>query len=170
MGLLFALAAAPAAFADGAAPTSPEVLCENVDGHTPPAVRVAACSTLLKAGGLTPDQQAMVLTNRAWSLSLQGKMADARSDYERAIAVSPDSHIAHNELALFDLRTGQVDAAIAEYDIALRLRPDAPFSLYGRGLALIRKGQQQMGEDELAKARRADSHVDDVFRGIGLTP
>jgi lipoprotein NlpI len=158
------------AHADEASQTGPAPICANVDGHTPAAARVAACSTLLRAEGLTADQQSMILDDRAWSLSLLGKMADARADYERALALSPNSHVAHNEFALFELRTGQLDAAIAEYDVALRLRPDAPYSLYGRGLALIRKGQSQIGQDDLAKARLGDSHVDDVFLTIGLRP
>lgn len=157
-------------WADGTSPSAPEPLCANIEGSTPPSVRVTACTALLRAGGLTGDQQAMVLSDRAWSNSLLGKMAEARADYARAIEVSPNSHVAHNELALFNLRTGQFDAAIAEYEIALRLRPDAPYSLYGRGLALIRKGREKEGQDDLAKARLGDGHVDQVFAGIGLRP
>ena len=146
----------------------PAALCEDRDGHTPADVRLTACSALLNAGDLTKDQEAEVRTNRAWAFSLQGKMADARIDYLRSLELTPDSHVAHNEMGLFLLRTGQFDDAIAEYDIALRLRPGAAYSLYGRGLAYERKGDQARGEADLAKARLADSNVDAVFRSIGV--
>jgi lipoprotein NlpI len=168
---LCALAAAPrGAWADQNPQASPDSLCANTDGSTLPSVRVPACTALLQAGGLNADQQALVLSNRAWSNSLLGKMSEARADYDRAIALSPNSHVAHNELALFELRIGNLDAAIAEYEIALRLRPDAPYSLYGRGIALIRKGRPKEGEDDLAKARLGDSHVDATFASIGMKP
>jgi len=156
--------------ADTVSQVSPAVLCANQDGSTPPAARVSACSTLLKEPDVGPDLQSTLLTNRAWSLSLLGKMGDARADYERAIALTPDSHVAHNEFGLFYLRTGQFDKAIAEYEVALRLRPGAAYSLYGEGIAYIRKGDQARGEDNLAKARLADSNVDRVFQGIGVQP
>jgi len=159
-----------AARADSTSQVSPTVLCANQDGTTPPAARVTACTTLLREPDLGPDLESTLLTNRAWSLSLLGKMSDARADYERAIALTPDSHVAHNEYALFYLRTGQFDKAIAEYEIALRLRPGAAYSLYGEGIAYIRKGDAARGDDDLAKARLADSNVDRVFQSIGVRP
>jgi lipoprotein NlpI len=172
LGLIAAsLSASPrAARADTTSQASPNVLCANQDGTTPPTARVAACSVLLKEANLGPDLESTLLTNRAWSLSLLGKMGEARADYERAIALTPDSHVAHNELALFYLRTGQLDKAIAEYEIALRLRPGAAYSLYGEGIAYLRKGDQTRGGDNLAKARLADSNVDRVFESIGVRP
>jgi lipoprotein NlpI len=156
--------------ADAVGQTSPAVLCANQDGTTPAAARVTACSTLLREPALGPDLESTLLTNRAWALSLLGKMGDARADYERAIALTPDSHVAHNELALFYLRTGQLDKAIAEYEVALKLRPGAAYSLYGEGIAYIRKGDTARGQDNLAKARLSDSNVDRVFESIGVRP
>jgi lipoprotein NlpI len=165
------LALAPgAARADAISEAPPAAVCANQDGSAQPAARVTACSSLLRGGDLGPDLESTVLTNRAWALSLLGKMGDARADYERAISLTPNSHVAHNELGLFFLRTGQFDKAIAEYEIALRLRPGAAYSLYGEGLAYIRKGDEARGDDNLAKARLADSNVDRVFAGIGLRP
>jgi lipoprotein NlpI len=156
--------------ADASSQESPAVLCANQDGATPAAARVAACSTLLKQPDMSPEFESTLRTNRAWSFSLLGRMGDARADYERAIALTPNSHVAHNELALFFLRTGQLDKAIAEYEVALRLRPGAAYSLYGEGVAYIRKGDQARGDDNLAKARLADSNVDRVFESIGVRP
>jgi lipoprotein NlpI len=169
IAVLASLAPRPAS-ADATSQTPPAVLCANQDGTTPAAARVTACSTLLREPGLGPDLESTLLTNRAWSLSLLGKMGDARADYERAIALTPDSHVAHNEYGLFLLRIGQLDQAIAEYEVALKLRPGAAYSLYGEGIAYIRKGDPTRGQDNLAKARLADSNVDRVFQSIGVRP
>jgi tetratricopeptide (TPR) repeat protein len=168
LGLVACLAApAPRVIA---AQTSDAPVCENRGGQASPGARVAACSAILTSGGLTPGQESMARVNRAWAFSLQGRMADARADYDRAIELNPSSHIVHNERALFYLRSGRLDDAIAEYDTALALDPDAAFSLYGRGLAWLRKGDVRRGGDDLARARRADGNVDEAFRRIGMTP
>ncbi|MGA2951496.1 MAG: hypothetical protein ABSD80_04590, partial [Caulobacteraceae bacterium] len=60
--------------------------------------------------------------------------------------------------------------AIADYDMALSFHPGAAYSLYGRGVAFLRKGDEVRGREDLAAARRADSSVDEVFRKIGVTP
>jgi lipoprotein NlpI len=144
--------------------------CRNTNWNVAAADRITACTRILKLGDLTADQKSDALVNRAWSYSLIGRMADARADYDGAIALTPKSHTAFNERALFNLRLGRLDDAIADYDMALSLRPGAPFSLYGRGIAFLRKGDETRGRDDLASARRADSSVDETFRKIGVTP
>jgi lipoprotein NlpI len=144
--------------------------CRNTHWDVAAAERVTACTRILKLGTLTPDQQSEALLDRAWSYSLIQRMADARADYDRAIALTPKSHMAYNERALFNLRVGRLDDAITDYDLALSFKPGAAYSLYGRGLAFLRKGDETRGREDLAAARRADSSVDDVFRKIGVTP
>jgi lipoprotein NlpI len=144
--------------------------CRNTNWDMAAADRITACTRILKFGVLTPDQQSEALVDRAWSYSLIQRMADARADYDRAIALTPKSHMAYNERGLFNLKVGRFDDAIADYDMALSLRPGAAYSLFGRGVAFLRKGEDARGRDDLAAARRADSSVDEVFRKIGVTP
>jgi len=144
--------------------------CLNTHWNVSAAERVTSCTKILKLGQLTPDQQSQALLNRAWSYSLIQRMADARADYDHAIALTPKSHQAYNERGLFDLRIGRLDDAIADYDMALSFQPGAAYSLYGRGVAFLRKGDETRGRDDLAAARRADSSVDEVFKKIGVTP
>jgi lipoprotein NlpI len=144
--------------------------CRNTSWQVAAADRVPACTRILEVGLLSPAQRSEALVNRAWSYSLIGRMTDARADYDRAIELTPKSHMAFNERALFRLRIGELDGAIADYDMALSLRPNAPFSLYGRGIAFTRKGDQVRGEADLAAARHADSGVDEIFRKIGVSP
>jgi lipoprotein NlpI len=144
--------------------------CLNTSWNVSAAERVTACTKILKLGKLTPDQQSQALVNRAWSYSLIQRMADARADYDLAITLTPKSHLAYNERALFNLRISRLDDAIADYDMALSFHPGAAYSLYGRGVAFLRKGDEVRGREDLAAARRADSGVDEVFRKIGVTP
>ena len=97
-------------------------------------------------------------------------MSEARADYENALDLTPSSHVAHNEMGLFLLRLGDFDVAIAQYNTALNLRPGAAYSLYGRGIAYLRKGETQRGEEDIAEARSADHGVDAVFKEIGVRP
>ena len=144
--------------------------CRNTNWNVAAADRVKACTHLLKLGKLTPGEQSEALVDRAWSYALIQRLVDARADYDHAIALTPKSHLAYNERALFNLRIGRLDAAIADYDMALSFKPGATYSLYGRGVAFLRKGDETRGRDDLAAARHADSGVDEVFHRIDIMP
>ena len=144
--------------------------CLNTNWDVAAADRVTACTRILKLGSLTPDQESEALLNRAWSYSFIHRMADAKADFDRAIALTPRSHLAFNERGLFNLRIGRLDDAITDYDMALSLQPGAAYSLFGRGVAFMRKGDEGRGREDLAAARRANSSVDEVFKKIGVSP
>jgi tetratricopeptide (TPR) repeat protein len=52
---------------------------------------------------------------------------EAAQDYERAIAIRPQSHVAHYNLAKVFLQLGDRERAAAEAKIALRLYPSADY-------------------------------------------
>ena len=145
-------------------------VCENRDGHASAQERVAACSAILGGAPLAPASESMAHVNRAWAYSLEGRMGEARADYDIALALNPGSYVIYNERGLFNLRVGQLDAALVDYDAALKLAPATAYSLYGRGLTLLRQGQTARGQDDLAAARRLDSGVDRTFRALGFAP
>jgi tetratricopeptide (TPR) repeat protein len=62
-------------------------------------------------------------TSRARRLAADGKLADARRAYERALTVSPGSVFLRRELASVDLRLNDLDRALAEASEAVRLDP-----------------------------------------------
>jgi len=55
------------------------------------------------------------------------------------------------------LRLGAFDKAIADFDAALRLNPGLANSLYGRGVAKIKKGEQTSGNTDLVAAKAIKS-------------
>ena len=146
------------------------VTCRNEAGGPTPQQRVAACSAILVNYPMEPPQEAMIRVNRAWSYSLEKRMADAEIDYNRAIQLDPNSYVLYNERGLFRLQTGAFDAALRDYNSAVVLSPQAAYPLYGRGIVRIRMGDVARGQDDLAAARMLDRNVDAVFRVIGVTP
>jgi tetratricopeptide (TPR) repeat protein len=68
------------------------------------------------------------------------------------------------------LRLGKLDKAIADYDAALRLNPNRPWSLYGRGVAKSRKGLTTEGESDIAAATSIAPHLPQRARELGISP
>jgi len=62
------------------------------------------------------------------------------------------SGTAFDSRGLVELRLGQYDRAIADYDAALKLNPRTAWSLYGRGLAKRHKGDPSAQSDMDAAA------------------
>ncbi len=72
--------------------------------------------------------------------------------------------------ALVDLRLGRYRRSIDDYDTALREDPRLPTSLYGRGLAELRRGEIHRGNADLAAAKKLDQRVAAQFQRMGLEP
>ena len=51
------------------------------------------------------------------------------------------------------MRLGELDNAIADYDAALKLNPKLAASLYGRGLAKLKKGDTGGGNADITAAK-----------------
>ena len=64
---------------------------------------------------------------------------------------------------------GQIDAAIADYDEALKTQPKLAWSLYARGLAERRKGLKAEGDADVAAGVALDAALPADAAGIGLT-
>ena len=60
------------------------------------------------------------------------------------------------------------DAAIADYDVALKLNPKLAGSLYGRGLAKRRTGDAAGAEADIAAATALQANVAARFAGYGV--
>ena len=69
---------------------------------------------------------------------------------------------------LVRVKLGQWDAAIADYNAALRLDHDLPSALYGRGLARLKTGSQAAGRADIAAAKRGDQKIADEFVRYGV--
>ena len=68
------------------------------------------------------------------------------------------------------LKTHEWDKAIADYDTALRAHPAQASSLFGRGIAKLRKGDAAGGNADLSAARRIQADIATEMAAIGIAP
>jgi tetratricopeptide (TPR) repeat protein/predicted aspartyl protease len=72
--------------------------------------------------------------------------------------------------ALVRLRLGDYNKAISDYDASLKMEPNRAWTLYGRGLAKLKKGEGAAGEGDMAEAIKVGSNVAEAYKQIGLVP
>jgi tetratricopeptide (TPR) repeat protein len=73
-----------------------------------------------------------------------------------------------DNLALVRFRLGDYDKSIGNYDAALKLRPKNAWTLYGRGLAKLKKNSRSDGEADIAEAVKLAPGVADAYKRMGL--
>lgn len=97
-------------------------------------------------------------------------LEEALGECEAALADNPACGACYDSLGLVLLRLGRFEDSIQAYDRALDALPGHPYSLFGRGVARIRKGDREAGEKDLADARRTALLVEKNFARMGITP
>lgn len=83
--------------------------------------------------GLNPDFS-IALNNRAWALYKSGRAVEGMQDVERALSLSPGSPHALDTRAHIRQELGDVPAALADYDLAMRFGGERMIKLYQCGL------------------------------------
>jgi tetratricopeptide (TPR) repeat protein len=86
-----------------------------------------------QAIGLNPDY-AVALNNRAWVYFKLGRGSDGARDVERALQLSPGSPYALDTRAHIRQADGDAEAALADYEHAMRNGGDRMVKLYQCGL------------------------------------
>jgi tetratricopeptide (TPR) repeat protein len=64
---------------------------------------------------------------------------------------------------LIYLKMGQLDAAIDDYNTALRFDPKLANALYGRGLAKLKKGDKAGSDADISAAKTIQAGIDEDF-------
>ena len=118
-----------------------------------------------KAGAILPVMLVLFLGWLTWRQS--ATYVDAETLYRDTLAKNPDSWMAHNQLGNILVRSGRAQEAIAEYEAALRLRPDIAEPHVSHGVALIQSDASRIPEaiEEFETALRinprfTEAHVD----------
>jgi tetratricopeptide (TPR) repeat protein len=63
---------------------------------------------------------------------------------------------------------GNLEDAIADYNVALGLNPSLATSLYGRGVAKLKKGDTDSGNSEIESAKRIHPDIADKLQRYGI--
>ena len=82
--------------------------------------------------------------------------------------MKPDVAATSDSRGLTYLKMGQWDSAIDDYSSALRFDPKLASSLYGRGLANLKKGDTSEGNSDIAAAKAIEANIVGDFLRYGV--
>jgi tetratricopeptide (TPR) repeat protein len=102
----------------------------------------------------------------------------AREYCDRAVSIAISTKydtkrpilVAYDTRGFLDLRQGKLEAAIADYDEALKARPKTASPIYGRGVAEIRLGKVVEGRADIAAATKVQRDIADNYTRHGMPP
>lgn len=110
------------------------------------------------------------LNLRCWARGLSKQMlGDALKDCREAIRRDGEKPAYLDSLGLVELRLGHYPESIKAYQQALAGEANAPWSLYGLGIAKIRSGQTDAGNADIAAALALDPQIEALAGKYGLT-
>jgi hypothetical protein len=89
--------------------------------------RIAEARTLAERIASEQPRNAPILEALGFTAIARGQYSEAAQDYQRAIEIRPQSHVAHYNLAKVFLELGDRERAAAEAKIALGLHPSADY-------------------------------------------
>jgi tetratricopeptide (TPR) repeat protein len=129
-----------------------------------------ALADLDKAVGLAPrDWQS--LKERCWVRAILNRDLDkAEADCRASLELFPRWNNTYDALGLINLKRGNLQAALENYNTAVQGDPDLMSPLYGRGVTKLRLGNASEGQADIAAAlARAPSLAADYER-YGIKP
>jgi tetratricopeptide (TPR) repeat protein len=107
--------------------------------------------------------------NRCWARATANRdLQQALADCNEALRLKPDEANTMDSRAFVYLRLDRLDEAIADYDAVLKINPKLPASLYGRGLARLRKGDTANGDADVGAAKAMQAGVAEEFARYGV--
>lgn len=111
-----------------------------------------------------------VLGQRCWSRAALGvDLSLALADCNKAIRRGGDSVEARNARAVVQIKMGNFDKAIVDFDEAINRQPKDARAYYGRGLAEARKRLSSRSQVDLKTAVDMDAEVAAHYKNIGLS-
>jgi tetratricopeptide (TPR) repeat protein/predicted aspartyl protease len=118
-------------------------------------------------------RMAIALSARCKARAILGQdLSEALKDCNAAISRGgkPQNPDFLDNLALVRFRLGDYDKSIGGYDAALKIRPRNAWTLYGRGLAELKKNKRSEGEADIAEAVAVAPGVAEAYKRMGLVP
>jgi len=105
------------------------------------------------------------------ALAAQGRMAEAGLHFQTGVAIDGREPLGRFNLAVYDQIQGRIQPAIAGYNAALRLNPDAELeakTLENLATAYRQSGNYPQAEVAYREALRVDPNNYKVWLGVGL--
>src|SRR5882672_7745009 len=105
--------------------------------------------------------------NRCWARAVVGILKPALADCNEALRLMPSNAGTLDSRAFIFLKMTLFDAAVSDYDAALRIEPNVAFALYGRGLARI-KNEDAAGENDIEAAKAIQADIAEEYARYGI--
>ncbi len=106
--------------------------------------------------------------NRCWARAVVGNLKSALADCNQALKLAPPGSAGTFESRGFIfLKMTNFDAAVSDYEAALRRNPSQAGALYGRGLAKLRN-EDSTGEADIAAAKALQPDIAEEYARYGM--
>lgn len=116
-------------------------------------------------------RNAMLLNHLCWTQAgANFDLNQAQADCAAALKIAPGDTAVIDSQALVLLRQGKLDEAISRYSAVLVKAPKQAASLYGRGIAKLRKGDKAGGDTDVKAALAQDPFIVAEFNEMGIVP
>jgi Flp pilus assembly protein TadD len=108
----------------------------------------------------------MLLVVSAWRQTRHWR--DTEALWTHTVACSPENTLALNDLGVLLAERGAVDAAIAQYQRALEIRPDFPKAHNNLGDALVRRGRTDEAIQHYQRALETQPNFAEAHNNLGI--
>jgi tetratricopeptide (TPR) repeat protein len=109
------------------------------------------------------------LNNICWAFASEGYALNWALDAcNRALVAKPDQSRYLSNRALAELRLGQFDRALADYDHSVASNPREARAYYGRAVILSRQGKAASAREDRKRALDLDPSIEETFEEYGL--
>ncbi len=136
---------------------------KNWVGNAPSEAQQSEWSALLASGQITlaeyvglSKKELYVIAQQAYQLLNSGKLEEAREVYQGLVAADPFDSVFHCHLGSVQLRLGNADEALKEFDSALQYNIANVDALAGRGEIRLSQGNLKEAVADLRKAIELD--------------
>jgi tetratricopeptide (TPR) repeat protein len=120
---------------------------------------------------LSPAGDPEALNSRCWARGVNDtELSAALADCQQSLAVRPNSAETLDSLAMVYFRQARFPEAVDQYSAALAADPKQNASLFMRGVAKLRAGDNDGGEADIAAAEATDKSVASRFASYGVKP
>jgi tetratricopeptide (TPR) repeat protein len=122
-------------------------------------------SQIMDALAIDPTNAAL-WNQRCWLRAVRGEELEyALGDCNEALRLAPNDPNIHDSRGLVNLKRGDFQAALIDYQAAVAIEPANGHFRFGRGIAHVRLGQKTEGEADLAEAERLQPGVTQLYAG-----
>jgi tetratricopeptide (TPR) repeat protein len=114
---------------------------------------------------------ANAFTNRCWVRAIIGELQAALVDCNQSLQLqsnNPSDPYIFDRRGFTYLKLGRFEEAISDYNTMIRRVPNYAGSLYGRGIAKIKKGDTTAGNADISAAKAIKPDIAVSFKAYGV--